>query len=219
MITIQSGSNAEVFKRVLTFYVKPPAKVLDITCGYKKFWDKIAYNCMGGYRVWFMDIRPLGDVMGDYHRLPFRENWFDAVIFDPPYMHKWGWDVDRFRDKDRYRPNVYMIDRSWRDAYALGEKAFTAEEYEQVGAQAFGVLKSKGWFIHKIQDGVKTGWMHFEAYNRLSKLFDLYDLIIYDIRSGHHILEKVGPEEGSGEWKKRRAIKTHAYFMVFRRKY
>lgn len=74
------------------------SKILDVCCGSKMFWfDKNNKN------VTFMDIRELDDILcdgrklsihpdviGDFRNIPFDDNTFDLVVFDPPHLIKAG---------------------------------------------------------------------------------------------------------------------------------
>lgn len=74
------------------------SKILDVCCGSKMFWfDKNNKN------VTFMDIRELDDILcdgrklsihpdviGDFRDIPFNDNTFDLVVFDPPHLIKVG---------------------------------------------------------------------------------------------------------------------------------
>lgn len=74
------------------------AKVLDVCCGSKMFWfDKDNPN------VTFMDIRQFEealcdgrklsinpDIIADFRNIPFDDNTFDLVVFDPPHLIKAG---------------------------------------------------------------------------------------------------------------------------------
>ena len=72
--------------------------ILDVCCGSKMFWfDKHNEN------VIYMDIRELEDVLcdgrelhikpdivGDFRNIPFPDNRFKMVVFDPPHLAKIG---------------------------------------------------------------------------------------------------------------------------------
>lgn len=74
------------------------SKILDVCCGAKMFWfDKDNPN------VTFMDIREFEDtlcdgrklsvkpdIIGDFRSMPFDDNTFDLVVFDPPHLIKVG---------------------------------------------------------------------------------------------------------------------------------
>lgn len=71
-------------------------KILDVCCGSRMFWfDKHHKDTV------YMDIRQLDDtlcdgrqlsinpdVIGDFRNIPFEDNTFKLVIFDPPPLNK-----------------------------------------------------------------------------------------------------------------------------------
>lgn len=73
-------------------------KILDVCCGSRMFWfDKHHKDAI------YMDIRQLDDVLcdgrqlsinpdviGDFRNIPYEDNSFKLVIFDPPHLVKAG---------------------------------------------------------------------------------------------------------------------------------
>ena len=83
------------------------SKILDVCCGSKMFWfDK------ENPHVTFMDIRECEDtlcdgrklsihpdIIGDFRDIPFDDNSFDLVVFDPPHLIRAGensWLVKKY---------------------------------------------------------------------------------------------------------------------------
>lgn len=73
-------------------------KILDVCCGSKMFWF-----IKEDPDVTFMDIRELDDVLcdgrelhihpdiiGDFRNIPFDDNTYDMVVFDPPHLKSAG---------------------------------------------------------------------------------------------------------------------------------
>ena len=72
--------------------------IIDVCCGSKMFWfDKENKNAV------FMDIREIEDtlcdgrkliikpdVIGDFRQIPYEDNIFKLVVFDPPHLIKAG---------------------------------------------------------------------------------------------------------------------------------
>ncbi len=72
--------------------------ILDVCCGSKMF-----YFDKNNPRVTFMDCRELEDVLcdgrkleikpdiiGDFRNIPFNDNSFFMVVYDPPHLHRIG---------------------------------------------------------------------------------------------------------------------------------
>lgn len=80
---IMTGTSAQMTTWLLGVLLPDARTVLDTTWGMGKFW-----NGSAGVQVTGLDISPHGrpQVVGDFTRLPFRDDAFDVVIFDPPYL-------------------------------------------------------------------------------------------------------------------------------------
>lgn len=203
--SILTGSNAEVFKKLLLFYKPPPAKVIDVTCGYKHFWDNLkgSINTMTldgnkGYEVIFTDIRPIGDYQVDYRfilkKFPEWEGKFDVVVFDPPYtsltLRVNG--VEKWLKGERYGMDG---DR--------GSTSLTEEHFRLFIKQAYRLLKRDGIVIAKLQDTVN--WWHFKFYNNIEP-FKLEALYIHDL--GQNWAENVDVKNA------KKPIPIHAYWFI-----
>lgn len=198
--SILRGTKAEVFKKILLKHMPPPALILDATCGYKHFWDELWYAVntitLAGeeaYTVIFNDIRPLGHIVSDYRKLPFKENTFDCIVFDPPYtkMHEEVTGYKKWLKGDRFGLN--NVDD------------FTDSDFQEFAKQAYLVTKSKGIVIVKIQD---TGdlW-HFKA-PKLMQPFKLKTYYIHDFQTNWRLYRRASSEDEG-------AVQVHSFFMVF----
>ena len=93
MLTLFFGDSAKAFQRILTHFVNPPAKILDLTYGNGNSWKGFEFNTLNGkYELMKCDIRKEKniDLQIDIRKpLPneFTE-CFDCVYFDPPYYFK-----------------------------------------------------------------------------------------------------------------------------------
>lgn len=73
-------------------------KILDVCCGSRMFWfDKenplVVFNDIRKEEHTLCDGRRLvidPDVISDFRNLPFEENSFKLVVFDPPHLKKLG---------------------------------------------------------------------------------------------------------------------------------
>lgn len=115
--------------------------ILDVACGGKMF-----YFDKNDPRVLFMDKRKfkttlcdgrefevLPDIIGDFTNIPFPNDKFDMVIFDPPHL----------LNMSRKEPTGYQqikygaLNRNWRDLLTKGFK------------ECFRVLRQGGFLIFK----------------------------------------------------------------------
>lgn len=117
----------------------PP--VLDVCCGSKMFWfdrrdpralfvDKRRENCVADTREGRREIVVDPDVLADFKALPFPDNSFTLVVFDPPHTFagKKGWMAKKYG-------SLSGID--WR------------EEISRGFAECFRVLRPGGTLIFK----------------------------------------------------------------------
>lgn len=85
LYTVETGTSAQTVAKMLRVLFPDALTVLDATWGTGKFWlPNSPYHLVGLDRSGHG--RP--SVLGDFTKLPFADNRFDVVIFDPPYQ----WD-------------------------------------------------------------------------------------------------------------------------------
>lgn len=207
--SILSGSNADVFQQLLTYYKQPPAKIIDVTCGYKHFWD----NLKGGintvdlfgkptYQVTFSDIRPIGDIQCDYREIankhPEFRYKFDMVVFDPPYV-----------------PLTLKVDgvEKWlgkEERYGMEhaqDQLLTKPDLKFFINQAYQITKPDGIVITKLQD--TANFWHFKFWE-VSPPFILEALYIHNL--GQNWAENVEVKNA------KKPIPIHAYWFILKKK-
>lgn len=113
-------------------------KILDICCGSKMFWfDKENED------VTFMDNREIEDVLcdgrkleikpdvlGDFRNIPFNNETFDMVVFDPPHLKQVG-------DSSWLAKKYGNLGENWK------------EDIKKGFSECFRVLKNNGVLIFK----------------------------------------------------------------------
>ena len=113
--------------------------ILDVCCGSKMFYfDKTPKD------VIFMDIRQethilcdgrevciKPDIMGDFRQIPFKDNYFEMVIFDPPHLVKAG-------------QNSWLAKK-----YGVLNKKTWKDDIRKGFVECMRVLKSKGTLVFK----------------------------------------------------------------------
>jgi SAM-dependent methyltransferase len=150
--SVWEGTDAELIEKMLDFYPRhTPEAILDATVNKRRFW-------VGSTRpVTGMDIDPRHkpDVVGDFRAMPFADESFDVVVFDPPHVPNQGRD----QQKD------------FRDRFGLGETSGAATGYSlshlypPFCAEAFRVLRPEGVLFAKIADYVhnhRMQWAHLD---------------------------------------------------------
>lgn len=83
LYTIEDGGSARAISRLLTVLFPDATTVLDTTYGSGSFWR----GSTADVAVTGMDLNPerARHVCADFTALPFADNSFDVVVFDPPY--------------------------------------------------------------------------------------------------------------------------------------
>ena len=114
-------------------------KILDVACGSKMFYFQKEHP-----NVTFMDIREhyeelnsghkiniKPDIIGDFRNIPFKDNSFDLVVFDPPHLIRAG-------------HNSWMAKK-----YGKLNKETWPEDIKQGFDECMRVLKPTGTLIFK----------------------------------------------------------------------
>lgn len=95
ILTCIEGTNADLFPLALEMYLKQGARVADVTFGNGVFWrgvhpqmyNLVASDIQDGLVApapWY-GLPIQGGV--DFRRLPYENESFDGMVFDPPYMN------------------------------------------------------------------------------------------------------------------------------------
>ena len=200
------GNNADIFPHVLKLHVAAGAKIADVTYGKGVFWKKVDTS---EYQIFPSDI---ADGI-DCRSLPYTDDSFDVVVFDPPYMEGF------YRSGDAVKAGG-GTHKTFRDHYSNGDEtpkpyggkwhAAVLDIYNEGGKEAHRVLKDGGVFIVKCQDEVsanRQNLTHVEIVNSFAETgFFCKDLLIV-IRPN-----KPGMSRAISQV---HARKNHSYFLIF----
>jgi hypothetical protein len=197
--SVWEGDDSDLLELMLNFYPRTePKMILDATINRGRFW-------LGSQRpVIGLDInfhyRP--HVMGDNMQMPFRQDTFDVVVYDPPHIPNQG--KDRLKDFNL--------------RFGLGLKSPKENGYNfshlypAFVQEAYRVLKREGILLCKITDYIhhhRYQWAHVEIILAASEVgFKPCDCII-KIRKGPII---------DPRWKKAHHTRRHhCYWLIFRK--
>jgi hypothetical protein len=192
-----TGSNDQLFPRVLSLYVAPGSRVADVTYGRGVFWKGVPDDA---YELLATD---LADGV-DARDLPYEDESLDCVVFDPPYMHTPGGTahVEHQNYEGYYRNNAISSGRKYHEA--------VLDLYFEAGREAARVLKRGGVYIVKCADEVcanRQRLTHVEIINELEKTgFVAEDLFVL-VQNGRPGVSRVVRQV--------HARKNHSYFLVF----
>ncbi|MBF7954530.1 class I SAM-dependent methyltransferase [Rahnella victoriana] len=116
--------------------IKP---ILDMCCGSRMFWldkqdERVVFSDVRSEEHTLCDGRQLlisPDVIADFRQLPFDDNSFAQVVFDPPHLERAG-------EKSWMRKKYGALDKAtWREDIAAGFR------------EAFRVLRPHGTLVFK----------------------------------------------------------------------
>jgi len=199
LASIWKGTDAELLEGMLCFYPhKRPKRILDATVNAGRFWQGSNRKVVG------IDInqkfRPT--VVADNRKMPFRDECFDVVVYDPPHIPNQGRD----RQKD-FNTRFGLVLKS------LPENGYNFTHlYPPFVTEAYRVLRDKGVLLCKIADyvhGHRFQWAHVELLKAaVAAGFTPCDCIV-KIRKGPIV---------DPRWKKaHHARRHHCYWLVFRK--
>ncbi|WP_155524240.1 site-specific DNA-methyltransferase [Burkholderia sp. PAMC 28687] len=216
-------SNDAVFPNILEIYVAPGATIGDTTYGKGVFWKNVDLN---EYEIFFTDLKKDGlpeFVQGgiDSRRLPYANESFDALVFDPPYMHTPGGTAHNgHQNFETYYANNADQDHEvvaeiWRETNGKPPKYHEAvlDLYFRAAREALRVLRPEGIYIVKCQDEVCTNRQrltHLEITIELQKQGFITEDLFVVVQTGRPGVSRL-------KGKQYHARKNHSYFMVYRK--
>ena len=152
-------------------------KVLDVCCGSKMFWfdkenplavyaDKRNEIVTAKDRDKIRKIKVNPDVVADFTNLPFEDNSFYLVVFDPPHLKNVGatsWLAKKYgKLPDNWRE---MIKDGFNECMRVlkpnGTLIFKWNEYEIKTSEILKIIPYKPLFGHTTGRQSKTIWMTF----------------------------------------------------------
>lgn len=149
-------------------------KVLDTCCGSRMFWYEKDHPA-----VTYMDIRQEAfeihdkkvnvdpDVVGDFRDMPFDDETFDLVIFDPPHL-KWAGQNSIMRaqygqlDKENWKEDIFLgFDECMRVLKTPGTLIFKWSDVQIHVKEILEILKKAGYNPILGDQRGKTRWLVF----------------------------------------------------------
>jgi len=199
LASVWYGGDAELLERLLDFYPrKTPRRILDATVNGGRFWRDSKRPVIG------IDIEPRHQpsLVADNTSMPFRDNAFDVIVYDPPHIPNQGKD----NQKD-FNKRFGLVLRSSKENHYTFTHTFPPFLRE-----AFRVLRAEGILLCKITDYVhhhRYQWAHIELIDAASAVGFMPCDCIVKIRKGPIIDPK---------WKNaHHTRRQHCYWLVFRK--
>lgn len=189
VLTAGYASNSAALRSILALYGRKNMTIADITFGRGVFWKSIPPE---DYRVVGSDLQ----TGTDFSALPYDAEQFDAVVFDPPYMHG-GATVKA------------SINACYKNEN--GSHASVIRMYARGLLEAERVVKRKGLVIVKSQDEIESGkqrWSHCELLAMMTA-FGIPCVDLFIVTPGH--------QPAMRNQYQKSARKNHSYFLVGRK--
>lgn len=191
--------DAELLEKLLSFYPpKNPKLILDATINGARFWKGSRRRVIG------LDVDPRHrpHVVGDNSLIPFVDQAFDVVVYDPPHVPNQGRD----RSKD-FTTRFGLGGRSTR-----GHGYNFAYTYPAFLSEAWRVLRNNGVLLCKLVDYVhnhRYQWAHVDFIQAARAAKFLPCDCIIKVRKG----SIVDPRWRAAHHSRRH----HCYWLVFRK--
>jgi len=191
----EGGDNSDLIKKVSKMYLKPGYTVADVTYGKGVFWRKVD---VGQFSFFPSDIKTCPKSPHDFRSLPYDDESFDVVVFDPPYTDNPGNMIsdanylNRATTKGMYHKDIIQL-------------------YNDGMIEAYRILKTGGTMWVKCKDEIESSyqrWSHLEIYDIALKI-GLFgkDFFVFVQRNKPVIQHK----------NQKHARKNHSYLWVFKK--
>jgi SAM-dependent methyltransferase len=184
---------------MLDFYPRTrPRRILDATVNCGRFWRGSRRPVIG----LDLDARYKPHVVGNNNELPFKDESFDVVVYDPPHIPNQGKD----KQKDFQERFGLKFSSPKQNGYTF------SHTFPPFLRQAYRALRPEGVLFCKITDYVhhhRYQWAHIELINSACALGFIACDCIVKVRKGPIIDPK---------WKTaHHSRRQHSYWLVFRK--
>jgi len=194
IFTATVGDNATAFVDILELYAQEGYTIADVTYGKGRFWRKVDTS-----RYNFLPSDLKTDI--DFRHLPYKENFCDIIVLDPPYRanHR-GRAIEGYDD-------AYNLNNS-----GLYLNSDVLNLYEEGMREAYRVIKPKGFLFLKCQDLIecsKQHWNHIELFSKALDLGFMAEDLFVVVNSN---------KPSAVMYKQAHARKNHSFFWIFKKK-
>lgn len=140
------GRDRELLPKLLQFYAKRGARVLDATANKRRMWRGVVWEP----RPVFLDIDPRvdPDVVGDFRAMPFDDASFDVVVFDPPHVTHGG------ARRTAARHNTSLVEAFGLDRIPGPPASNISGLFTPFLREAHRVLRPDGVVLAKLKDNI-----------------------------------------------------------------
>lgn len=150
-------------------------QVLDMCCGSRMFWfdkedNRAIYSDIRTEKHILCDGRKLNitpDIIADFKNLPFPDDSFYQVIFDPPHLIRAGHNGWMFKKYGRLNKESWKDDlaKGFSEAFRVlrpnGTLAFRWNETQIPTKQVLSLTDQKPTIVQRVGKNDKTHWILF----------------------------------------------------------
>ena len=197
--SVWDGEDSVLIEHMLSFYPRRhPEIILDATVNCGRFWKNSARDVVGIDT----DFEHRPSIVADNTQMPFQNDSFDVVIYDPPHIPNQGKD----KGKD-FNSRFGLVVKSLK-----ANKYTLSHTFPSFLAEAHRVLRPEGILFSKVTDYVhnhRYQWAHVEFITSAQEVgFCACDCII-KIRQ-HPIIDP--------RWRvSHHTRRQHCFWLVFRK--
>lgn len=149
--------------------------ILDMCCGSRMFWfdrqdNRAIYSDIRVEKHILCDGRKLNitpDIIADFKSLPFPDNSFHQVVFDPPHLIRAGHNGWMFKKYGRLNKESWKEDlaKGFSEAFRVlrpnGTLAFKWNETQIPTKQVLALTDQKPTIVQRVGKNDKTHWILF----------------------------------------------------------
>lgn len=186
--TIMEGTSTEVIDGLITVLFPDAESIYDPTYGNGVFWKGFLHPVLGS------DILPTRspDLVADFTRLPFKDETFDLVVFDPPFQTDMGKNKPSVMGK-RFATYPTILELKWAVLQGVLECWRTCKLGIIVKVQDYNHANKKVWMSDWIREAIPV---------------DPYDVVYL----------KQARKMNDPKWKNQLSVRTnHSTFWVYRK--
>jgi hypothetical protein len=184
---MQTSDTPALIEQMLSIFFPDVSTILDVTYGSGAFWKGLGRDVTG----MDLDQGRARDVIGNFCAIPFKDDAFDLVVFDPPYLTDTGKGTQAVMDR-RFGSLKTIKDLR----FAVHKGCLEAERVSRVG-----VLVKVQTYIHA------SRLVPMERWVEQAMTTDLYD-IVHQVRKNKITSPKWGSQLS--------AYRNHASYLSFR---
>ena len=193
--TSYTGDNSQLIARVAELYLREGQVIADLTFGKGVFWKQLD---MSKYKFFPSDIITSKALICDFCHLPYRDQVFDVIVFDPPYCHNPGRMIVNANYQNKETTKGFYHD----DILQL---------YREGMRESLRCLKDEGTLWVKTKDEVQSSL-------QMMSHIEIHDIAVKELNMlAEDFFVLTQNSLPAIQFKQKHARKNHSYLWVFRK--